>query len=825
MFERFTERARKVIILAREEAIRLGHNFVGTEHLLLGLVREGDGLAVAILKKLSVNLTTLKGEVEKIVSVGSQGSPAGEVPFTPQAKKVLEYAISEARSMGHNYIGTEHLLLGLIREGEGIASLVLRDVGVTIPSAKAQAQELLGEQAGKAPGTGRTPALDEFGLDLAGMARQGKLDPVIGRGAEIERVIQILSRRTKNNPVLIGEAGVGKTAIVEGLAQRIVASDVPETLLRKRVVQLDLPGMVAGTKYRGQFEERLKAVIKEIQQAGNVILFIDELHTLVGAGAAEGAIDASNMLKPALARGEIQVIGATTMDEYRKYVEKDRALERRFQTIFVGQPSVEETIQILLEIKDRYEAHHSAVITEGAVTAAARLSQRYIADRFLPDKAIDVMDEAGSRARLKSLMLPEDIREMENEAERLRQQKEDAIRTQAFEVAARMRDGERKLRAELEERRNKWKEFKSKERIVVTDEDIAYIVSKWTGIPLYQIEEAESHKLLRMEEEIGKRVVGQAEAIRAVMRAIRRSRSGLKNPGRPVGSFIFLGPTGVGKTELAKALAEFLFGTEEAIVRVDMSEYMERFSISRLIGAPPGYIGYDDSGQLTEKVRRRPFSVVLLDEIEKAHPEVFNLLLQIFEDGHLTDSYGRKVDFKNTILIMTSNVGARQIGVHAPMGFGKGSEEHTYQKMKDTVLGELKKTFNPEFMNRIDEVIVFHALTKEHMREIVELMLHRLQVHLDEKRITLRVSDDAKEFIIDKGYDPQFGARPLRRAIQRYVEDLLAEEMLQGNVGEGRAVRVKVGEEGLMAEEMETDTNLDDTTGASDHPLSISQTN
>jgi len=805
MFERFTERARKVIILAREEAIRLGHNFVGTEHLLLGLVREGDGLAMAILKKLSVNISTLKGEVEKVVSVGTQVSPAGEVPFTPQAKKVLEYAISEARSMGHNYIGTEHLLLGLVREGEGIASLVLRDVGVTVAAAKAQAQELLGEQATKAAGTGRTPALDEFGVELTNMARQGKLDPVIGREAEIERVIQILSRRTKNNPVLIGEAGVGKTAIVEGLAQRIVASDVPETLLRKRVVQLDLPGMVAGTKYRGQFEERLKAVIKEIQQTGNVIIFIDELHTLVGAGAAEGAIDASNMLKPALARGEIQVIGATTMDEYRKYVEKDRALERRFQTIFVGQPSVDETIRILREIKDRYEAHHSATITEEAVVAAARLSHRYIADRFLPDKAIDVMDEAGSRARLKSLMLPEDIREMENEVERLRQQKEDAIRTQAFEVAARLRDAERRLRAELEERRNKWKEFKTKEKIIVNDEDIAYIVSKWTGIPLYQIEEAESQRLLRMEEDLGRRVVGQEEAIRAVTRAIRRSRSGLKNPRRPVGSFIFLGPTGVGKTELAKALAEFLFGTEDAIVRVDMSEYMERFAVSRLIGAPPGYIGYDDSGQLTEKVRRRPFSVILLDEIEKAHPEVFNLLLQIFEDGHLTDSYGRQVDFKNTILILTSNIGARQITMHAPMGFTTGSQEQSYAKMKETVLAELKKTFNPEFMNRIDEVIVFHPLSKEHMRKIVDLMLQRLQSQLDEKRITLMMSDDAKEFIIDKGYDPQFGARPLRRAIQRYVEDLLAEEMLRGGLTEGSTVRVKAGVDVLTAEEV---TNL-----------------
>ena len=822
MFERFTERARKVIILAREEAIRLGHNFVGTEHLLLGLVREGDGLAVAILKKLNVNLATLKGEVEKIVSVGSEVTPAGEIPFTPQAKKVLEYAISEARSMGHNYIGTEHLLLGLVREGEGIASLVLRDFGVTVPAAKAQAQELLGEQATKGSGTARTPALDEFGLDLTNMARQGKLDPVIGRHAEIERVIQILSRRTKNNPVLIGEAGVGKTAIVEGLAQQIVASDVPETLLRKRVVQLDLPGMVAGTKYRGQFEERLKAVIKEIQQARNVILFIDELHTLVGAGAAEGAIDASNMLKPALARGEIQVIGATTMDEYRKHVEKDRALERRFQTIFVGQPSVDETIQILREIKDRYEAHHSAIITEEAVSAAARLSQRYIADRFLPDKAIDVMDEAGSRARLKSLMLPDDLRGMENEVERLRQQKEDAIRTQAFEVAARLRDAERKLRSELEERRNKWKEFRSKEKIVVTNEDIAYIVSKWTGIPLYQIEEAESQKLLRMEEELTNRVVGQQEAIRAVTRAIRRSRSGLKNPRRPVGSFIFLGPTGVGKTELAKALAEFLFGSEDVIVRIDMSEYMERFSISRLIGAPPGYIGYDDSGQLTEKVRRRPFSVVLLDEIEKAHPEVFNLLLQILEDGHLTDSYGRQVDFKNTIVIMTSNIGARQIGVHAPMGFTRGGEEVTYEKMKETVLGEMKKTFNPEFMNRIDEVIVFHALLKEHMGRIVDLMLQRLQSQLVEKQITLEVSEDAKEFLINKGHDPQFGARPLRRAIQRHVEDLLAEEMLKGAISERSVVRVKAGIDQLEAEEV---TNLHSTTGTSDQTLPIGQAN
>ncbi len=803
MFERFTERARKVIILAREEAIRLGHNFVGTEHLLLGLIREGDGLAVAILKKLNVNIGSVKSEIEKIVSAGSEFSPAGEIPFTPQAKKVLEYAISEARSLGHNYIGTEHLLLGLIREAEGIASLVLRDFGVSVAAAKAQAQELLGEQASKSPSSTRTPALDEFGVDLTAMARQDKLDPVIGRETEIERVIQILSRRTKNNPVLIGEAGVGKTAIVEGLAQRIVASNVPETLLRKRVVQLDLAGMVAGTKYRGQFEERLKAVIKEIQQSQTIILFIDELHTLVGAGAAEGAIDASNMLKPALARGELQCIGATTLDEYRRHIEKDRALERRFQAIQVGPPSVDETIRILREIKDRYEAHHSAVITDEAVTAAARLSQRYIADRFLPDKAIDVIDEAGSRARLKTLMLPQELREMENEVERLRSQKEDAIRTQAFEVAARLRDSERKLRADLEEKKNRWKESRAKERTVVTAEEIAYIVSKWTGIPLHQIEEEESAKLIRMEQELGKRVVGQHEAIEGVSRAIRRSRAGIKNPNRPVGSFVFLGPTGVGKTELGKALAEFLFGTEEALIRVDMSEYMERFSTSRLIGAPPGYIGYDDSGQLTEKVRRRPFSVILLDEIEKAHPEVFNLLLQILEDGRLTDSYGRIVDFKNTILIMTSNIGARQIGLHTPLGFAKGGDEAvTYGKMKEIVLGELKRVFNPEFLNRIDEVIVFHQLTRNDLRKIVELMLNRLQLQLGERKISLAVDDDAKEFLIGRGYDPTFGARPLRRAIQRHVEDPLAEEVLRGRFAEGGTIRVKLEGEALTFEEV-----------------------
>jgi len=799
MFERFTERARKVIILAREEAIRLGHNFVGTEHLLLGLIREGDGLAVAILKKLNVSVSALKAEIEKVVAVGTEFSPAGEIPFTPQAKKVLEYAISEARSLSHNYIGTEHLLLGLIREGEGIASLVLRDFGVSVAAAKAQAQELLGEQSAKQTSTTRTPALDEFGVDLTALARQDKLDPVIGRDAEIERVIQVLSRRKKNNPVLIGEAGVGKTAIVEGLALRIVSSSVPEMLLKKRVVQLDLAGMVAGTKYRGQFEERLKAVVKEIQTSSSVILFIDELHTLVGAGAAEGAIDASNMLKPALARGELQCIGATTMDEYRKYVEKDRALERRFQAIHVGPPSVDETIRILREIKDRYEMHHQAIITDEAVVAAARLSQRYIADRFLPDKAIDVIDEAGARARLNGMMLPAELREMENEVERLRVQKEDAIRTQAFEMAARLRDAERKQRADLEERKNEWKEQRTKAKTTVSAEDVAYVVSKWTGIPLQQLEEAESARLLRMEAELQKRVVGQEEAIKAVSRAIRRSRAGVKNPNRPVGSFIFLGPTGVGKTELAKALSEFLFGTEDALIRVDMSEYMERFSTSRLIGAPPGYIGYDDSGQLTEKVRRRPFSLVLLDEIEKAHPEVFNLLLQILEDGRLTDSYGRVVDFRNTILIMTSNIGTRQFTLHTNLGFAKsGDETHSYDKMRETVLNELKRAFNPEMLNRIDEVTVFHPLDIGHMRQIVDLMLHRVEEQLKEKAMSLKVDDEAKEFLIQQGFDPNYGARPLRRAIQRFVEDALAEEVLRGHFASGGTVRVKKAEGPLL---------------------------
>jgi ATP-dependent Clp protease ATP-binding subunit ClpC len=801
MFERFTERARKVIIFAREEAIRLGHSYVGPEHLLLGLIREGDGLAVAILKKMGLSMPLLKAEVEKGLVAGSKEIPAGEIPFSTQGKRVLELAILEARSLGHNYIGTEHLLLGLIKEGEGIASLTLQENGIPETTARSLALELLGEKSSRPAAQSRTPTVDEFGRDLTGLARQDRLDPVVGREMEIERVIQILSRRTKNNPVLIGEAGVGKTAIVEGLAQRIVHNIIPETLLNKRVVMLDLAALVAGTKYRGQFEERLKAVLKEVQQAGNIIIFIDELHTLVGAGAAEGAIDASNMLKPSLARGEIQVIGATTLDEYRRFIEKDRSLERRFQAIIVEAPSVDETIKILREIRDRYEAHHSATITDEALAAAARLSQRYIADRFLPDKAIDVIDEASSRARLKSLTLPPELQELEMEVERLRQQKDEAIRTQAFEVAARIRDLERKAKAELEEKKLRWKEARTKEKIVVSDEDIAYVVSRWTGIPLFRIGEEESEKLLRMESELHRRVIGQDEAIRAVSRAVRRSRAGLKNPRRPVGSFIFLGPTGVGKTELAKALSEFLFGTEDSLIRIDMSEYMEKFSVSRLTGAPPGYVGYEDSSHLTEKVRRHPYSVILFDEIEKAHSEVFNLLLQILEDGHLTDNTGKLVDFKNAVVIMTSNLGARQIGTSATLGFSKEEEGRMpYDKMKETVLSELKRTFNPELLNRIDEVIVFHPLDREHLTRIVDLMISRIQEQLEEKSLSLYLEDDAKGFLIREGYDPTYGARPLRRAIERHIEDPLAEEVLKGKFAEGGTILVKLGQGTLRFE-------------------------
>lgn len=795
MFDRFTERARRVIVLARQEAGRLNHDYIGVEHLLLGLIKMGEGLAIDILRGLGIDLDSLRLEVEKIIKSGPSTLTVGEIPFTPRSKKVLELAVDEARNLGHNYVGTEHLLLGLIREREGIAARVLESMGVDLGKARQKTMEFLGGAAplpgGISPGKkSKTPALDAFGRDLTELAREDKLDPVIGREDEIERVTEILSRRTKNNPVLLGEAGVGKTAIVEGLAQRIVAGNVPDLLRNKRIVALDLALMVAGTKYRGQFEERIKAVMQEIRRSDDIIVLIDELHTLVGAGAAEGAIDASNILKPALSRGELQCIGATTLDEYRKYIEKDSALERRFQTIMVEPPTVPETIEILKGLRDRYEAHHRARFTDEALEAAAKLADRYISGRLLPDKAIDVIDEAGARARLSIATAPPDVKEMEKEVENLRREKEAAVKAQEFEKAAKLRDGERKLREKLEATHREWKEKANKEEALVTEETIAEIVSKWTGVPVSRLEEKETEKLLRMEEELHKRVVGQDEALAALTQAVRRSRSGLKDPQRPIGSFIFLGPTGVGKTELARTLAEFLFGDEDALIRLDMSEYMERFSVSRLVGAPPGYVGYEEGGQLTERVRRRPYAVVLLDEIEKAHPDVFNILLQVLEDGRLTDSLNRTVDFRNVVLIMTSNVGAPTL--KKTLGFGSGNEESSYEAMKERLLGDLKKVFRPEFLNRIDETIVFRSLTREELKQIVELMLEEVRERLLEKKLKIEVSPKAKEFFIDKGYDPSFGARPLRRAIQRYLENPLSEEILKGNLKEGSTIKVGI---------------------------------
>ncbi len=793
MFNRFTERARRVIVLARQEAERLNHDYIGVEHLLLGLIKMGEGLAVDILRGLGIDLDGLRLEVEKIIKGGPSTLTVGEIPFTPRSKKVLELAVDEARNLGHNYVGTEHLLLGLIREREGVAARVLESMGVDLEKARQKTMEFIGGTApladGVSPGKkSKTPALDAFGRDLTELAREDKLDPVIGREDEIERVTEILSRRTKNNPVLLGEAGVGKTAIVEGLAQRIVSGSVPDILRDKRIVALDLALMVAGTKYRGQFEERIKAVMQEIRRSEDIIVLIDELHTLVGAGAAEGAIDASNILKPALSRGELQCIGATTLDEYRKYIEKDSALERRFQTIIVDPPSVPETIEILKGLRDRYEAHHRARFTDEALEEAAKLSDRYISGRLLPDKAIDVIDEAGARARLSVATAPPDIKEMEKEVEALKREKEAAVKAQEFEKAAKLRDGERTLREKLEATHKEWKEKTNKREALVTGETVAEIVSKWTGVPVFRLEEKETEKLLRMEEELHKRVVGQNEALTALTQAVRRSRSGLKDPQRPIGSFIFLGPTGVGKTELARTLAEFLFGDEDALIRLDMSEYMERFSVSRLVGAPPGYVGYEEGGQLTERVRRRPYAVVLLDEIEKAHPDVFNILLQVLEDGRLTDSLNRTVDFRNVVLIMTSNVGAPTL--KKTLGFGSGDEESSYETMKKKLLGDLKKVFRPEFLNRIDETIVFRSLTREELKQIVELMLEEVRERLAEKKLKMEVGPRAKEFFIDKGYDPSFGARPLRRAIQRYLENPLSEEILKGNLKEGTTIKV-----------------------------------
>ncbi len=802
MFNRFTERARKVVILAKEEAKRLNHDYIGTEHLLMGLIKEGQGVAAAVLQNLGLSLDTIRLEVEKLVKPGPTTVISGDIPFTPKAKKVIELAMDEARHLGHNYIGTEHLLLGLIREGEGIASQILLNLGLDLARVRSEVMSLLGSAIPgmevEPPGVGKraarekskTPALDAFGRDLTALAKENKLDPVIGRKEEIERVIQILSRRTKNNPALLGEAGVGKTAIVEGLAQKIVAGDIPEILRNKRVITLDLALMVAGTKYRGQFEERIKAVMDEIKRSENIIVFIDELHTLVGAGGAEGAIDASNILKPALSRGEMQCIGATTLTEYRKFVEKDAALERRFQTIIVGPPTVKETVEILKGLRSRYEAHHKIKITDEAVEAAARLSDRYISDRFLPDKAVDVMDEAGSRARLDVMTAPPDIKSLEKKLEKMRKEKEVAVRAQDFEQAAKFRDRERQIKVEIEKTKTKWKE-KTKEQIPeIKEEEVARIVAKWTGIPLIRLEEKESERLLKMEEEMHKRIVGQDEAIKAIAQAVRRSRAGIKDQRRPVGSFLFLGPTGVGKTLLARVLAEFLFGEEDALIQLDMSEYMEKFNVSRLVGAPPGYVGYEEGGQLTEKIRRKPYSVVLLDEVEKAHPDVFNMLLQIFEEGRLTDSFGRRVNFRNTVVIMTSNIGSDLWKKQGAIGFKTQKEEVTYQQAKGQVLEAVKKTFKPEFLNRIDETIVFHPLSKEDLQNIIEIEIGYVKDRLTEQDICIELSKKAKEFLIEKGFDKIYGARPLKRTIQRFLEDPLAEEIISGSLKGIKKVKV-----------------------------------
>jgi ATP-dependent Clp protease ATP-binding subunit ClpC len=795
MFNRFTERARKVILLAKEEAKRFNHDYIGTEHILLGLVREGEGVAAAVLASFGLVPDKIRLEVEKLVQPGPSTVISGDLPFTPKAKKVIELAMDEARALGHNYIGTEHLLLGLIKEGEGVASQVLMNLGLELDKVREEVMNLLGSEIpgyemGQKVSRAKTPALDAFGRDMTKLARDGKLDPVIGRKNEIERVIQILSRRTKNNPVLLGEAGVGKTAIVEGLAQKIIANDIPEILRDKRMIILDLALMVAGTKYRGQFEERIKAVMDEIKRSEDIIIFIDELHTLIGAGGAEGAIDASSIMKPALSRGEIQCIGATTLDEYRKHIEKDAALERRFQTIMVEPPSVVETIEILKGLRDRYEAHHRVKFTDDALEAAAKLSDRYISGRYLPDKAIDLIDEAGSRARLSVMTAPPDVKHIEDKVGALKQEKESAVKNQDFEKAAKVRDEERKLKDELNRTKKEWKESKGKFEPKVGEEDIAVIVSKWTGIPIIKLEEKEQNKFLKMEEALHGRVIGQEEAISAIAHAVRRSRAGIKDPRRPIGSFVFLGPTGVGKTLVGRVLAEFMFGDEDAIIQIDMSEYMEKFNVSRLVGAPPGYVGYEEGGQLTEKVRRRPYSVVLLDEIEKAHPDVFNILLQMLEEGRLTDSFGRKVDFKNTIIIMTSNIGAEMLKKQGSIGFKSQAEDVTYQSMKERLLDEVKKTFKPEFLNRVDDIIVFRSLTREDLEKIVELEIKDVETRLRDQNIRIELTKEAKDFLVDKGFDKTFGARPLKRTIQRFLEDPLAEEIIKGSFKKGGMVAV-----------------------------------
>ena len=790
MFERFTDKGRKIIILAREEAERHQNDYLGTEHLVLAVLRESDGIALMILKKMGLSTEQIRLEIERNLPGGGTTMTFGEIPFSPRVKKVIEYGVEEARLLGHNHIGSEHLLLGLLREEEGIGGKILRSLGANLLTARQLTVTFLRKSAPRERDRkSNTPALDEFGRDLTQLAQEGQLDPVIGRADEIERVLQILSRRSKNNPVLIGESGVGKTAIVEGLAQRIVQSEVPDNLLSRRVIALYLGSLVAGTKYRGQFEERLKVVMKEIVQAGNIIIFIDELHTLVGAGAAEGSIDASNMLKPALSRGEIQCIGATTLDEYRKHIEKAGALKRRFQPIYVQPPNIDETVLIIQGLRDRYEEHHGVEITEDAIIEAVKLSDRYITDRFLPDKAIDLIDETGSRAKLQTYALPSELKAMEQELKKVSREKELSISMQNFEEAVRHREEEERLRKLLDESKREWKKNQEKNKPVIGKEDVAYVVSKITGIPLFKLEEEESNKLLRMEEFLHKRVIGQNEAISAVARAIRRSRAGLKEAKKPIGSFIFMGPTGVGKTELARTLAEFLFNSEDALIRVDMSEYQEKFTSSRLFGAPPGYVGYEEGGQLTEKVRRRPYSVVLFDEIEKAHPDVFNILLQVLDDGVLTDSLGRKVDFKNTVVIMTSNIGTKMIQKGVSLGF-QSTEGEAARRKKDEVMGELRKSFSPEFLNRIDEIVIFHQLEKEQLYSILDILLRELNLRLLDKGIEIEVDDEVKQWLIKEGYEPLYGARPMRRAIQRTIGDPLSDELIRGRFKESRKVKV-----------------------------------
>jgi ATP-dependent Clp protease ATP-binding subunit ClpC len=797
-FEKFSERARRALTYAQEEAQRFNHNYIGTEHILLGLVRETDGVAAKVLQNLDVDLNKVRSAVEFIIGRGGKTTSA-EVGLTPRAKKVIELAVDEARRLNHSYVGTEHLLLGLLREGEGVAGGVLESLGVSLERARAETTRVLNQgamQSQQAPrSTSKTPTLDQLGLDLTAMARANKLDPVIGRHKEIQRVIQILSRRTKNNPVLIGEPGVGKTAIVEGLSHRIVAGEVPHTLQGKRVVTMDMGSLVAGTKYRGEFEERLKKVIEELKSAGNCVLFIDEMHTIVGAGAAEGAVDAANILKPSLARGELQCIGATTLDDYRKHVERDAALERRFQPVLVEEPSVEQTIEILRGVKERYEEHHQVTITDDALRSSANLASRYIADRFLPDKAIDLMDEASSRVRLKMGAIPIGLKEAKMALESVRRDKETAIAAQQYEYAVELRDREAHLAEKVQQLESNWKADISSERPQVTEADITEVLSMWTGIPTSRLATDEATRLLQMEDELHKRIVSQDEAITTIAKAVRRARTGLKDPKRPIGSFIFLGPTGVGKTELAKALAEFMFGSEEALIRLDMSEFMERHSVARLVGAPPGYVGYDEGGQLTEAIRRKSYCAILLDEIEKAHPDVFNILLQIFDDGHLTDAKGRKVDFRNCIIIMTSNIGAELIKKDSVMGFVSRTDEgktrqRSYERMKEKLLEELKKTFRPEFINRLDGVVVFHHLAQEHIRQIVDLMLRPVKAQLIERGVGLAVSEGAKELLSLKGYDEAFGARPLRRVIQTMVEDKLSDILLHGEIKPGDTIRL-----------------------------------